>query len=120
AEGKAYPCFCTPERLEKVREEQRARNEAPGYDRHCRNLPKDEVEAKLAAGEPHVIRFAMPLDGETTVVDLLRGEMTFQHQNLEDLVLLKSDGYATYHLANVVDDHLMDVTHSMRGEEWIP
>jgi glutamyl-tRNA synthetase len=118
--GKAYPCFCTPERLEKVREEQRARNEAPGYDRHCRALPKDEVDAKLAAGEPHVIRFAMPLEGETTVVDLLRGEMTFQHQNLEDLVLLKSDGYATYHLANVVDDHFMEITHIMRGEEWIP
>jgi len=120
ANGKAYPCFCTPERLEKVREEQRARNEAPGYDRHCRYLPKDEVAAKLAAGEPHVIRFAMPLEGETTVTDLLRGEMTFQHQNLEDLVLLKSDAYATYHPANVVDDHTMEVTHIMRGEEWIP
>lgn len=118
--GKAYRCFCTPERLEKVREEQRARNEAPGYDRHCRYLPKEEVEAKVAAGEPFVVRFAMPLEGETTVLDLLRGEMTFQHTNLEDLVLLKSDGYATYHLANVVDDHTMEVTHIMRGEEWIP
>jgi glutamyl-tRNA synthetase len=120
AEEKAYPCFCTPERLEKVREEQRARNEAPGYDRHCRYLPKDEVAAKIVAGEPHVIRFAMPLDGETTVLDLLRGPMVFQHQNLEDLVLMKSDGYPTYHLANVVDDHTMEVTHIMRGEEWIP
>jgi glutamyl-tRNA synthetase len=120
AEGKAYPCFCTPERLEKVREEQRARNEAPGYDRHCRWLPKDEVAAKLAAGESHVVRFAMPLEGETTVLDLLRGPMVFKHENLEDLVLMKSDGYPTYHLANVIDDHLMEVTHIMRGEEWIP
>lgn len=120
AEGKAYRCFCTPERLEKVREEQRARGEAPGYDRHCRWLPKEEVEAKLAAGESHVVRFAMPLEGETTVLDLLRGPMVFKHENLEDLVLMKSDGYPTYHLANVVDDHLMEVTHIMRGEEWIP
>lgn len=120
ASGKAYPCFCTPERLAEVRDAQRARGEAPGYDRHCRSLPNEVVTAKLAAGEPHVIRFAMPLEGETTVVDLLRGNMTFQHQNLEDLVLLKSDGYATYHLANVVDDHLMEITHIMRGEEWIP
>jgi glutamyl-tRNA synthetase len=120
AQGDAYPCFCTPERLEKVREEQRARNEAPGYDRHCRWLPKDEVAAKLAAGESHVIRYAMPLEGETTVLDLLRGPMVFKHENLEDLVLMKSDGYPTYHLANVVDDHLMGVTHIMRGEEWIP
>ncbi len=119
ANGKAYPCFCTAERLEQVRADKQARKEAPGYDRHCRNLPKSEVEAKLAAGETHVIRFAMPLDGETTVVDLLRGKMNFQHANLEDLVLLKSDGYATYHLANVVDDHDMEITHIMRGEEWI-
>jgi glutamyl-tRNA synthetase len=120
AAGKAYPCFCTAERLDQVRAEKQARKEAPGYDRHCRNLPSDEVAAKIAAGETHVIRFAMPLDGETTVVDLLRGEMTFLHTNLEDLVLLKSDGYATYHLANVVDDHDMEITHIMRGEEWIP
>ena len=120
AAGRAYPCFCTAERLEKVRNEKQARKEAPGYDRHCRNLPKSEVEAKLAAGETHVIRFAMPLEGETIVTDLLRGDMVFQHMNLEDLVLLKSDGYATYHLANVVDDHDMEVTHIMRGEEWIP
>ena len=120
AGGKAYPCFCTAERLDQVRAEKQARKEAPGYDRHCRYLPKEEVAAKLAAGETHVIRFAMPLEGETTVVDLLRGEMVFQHENLEDLVLLKSDGYATYHLANVVDDHDMEVTHIMRGGEWIP
>ena len=78
------------------------------------------MQANLAAGMPFVIRFRMPLDGETRVHDLLRGEMVFQNANLEDLVLLKSDGYPTYHLANVVDDHLMEITHILRGEEWIP
>jgi glutamyl-tRNA synthetase len=119
-QGMAYRCFCTPERLQQIRDEQRARNEAPGYDRHCRTLAPDVIEAKLHAGEPHVVRFAMPRDGETTVRDLIRGEMVFQNVNLEDLVLLKSDGYPTYHLANVVDDHHMRISHIMRGEEWIP
>lgn len=117
--GAAYPCFCTPERLQAVREAQQARGEAPGYDRHCRAIPPAEAAARVAAGEKHVIRFAMPREGETRVYDLLRGEMVFQNVNLEDLVLLKSDGYPTYHLANVVDDHLMRITHILRGEEWI-
>jgi glutamyl-tRNA synthetase len=116
----AYRCFCTPERLERVRQEQRARNEAPGYDRHCRALPAAAIEAKLAAGEPFVVRFAMPREGETRVYDLIRGEIVYQNVNLEDLVLLKSDGYPTYHLANVVDDHLMRITLITRGDEWIP
>jgi glutamyl-tRNA synthetase len=120
ASGHAYHCFCTPERLERVREEQRARGEAPGYDRHCRRLPADEARAKHAAGEPSVIRFAMPREGETRVYDLIRGEIVYQNANLEDLILLKSDGYPTYHLANVVDDHLMEITHILRGDEWIP
>ena len=120
AAGHAYPCFCTPERLQRVREEQRARSEPPGYDRHCRNLPAEEVEAHLTTGAPHVVRFAMPLDGETRFTDLLRGEIVYQNSNLEDLVLLKSDGFPTYHLANVVDDHLMAITHITRGPEWIP
>jgi glutamyl-tRNA synthetase len=120
ATGHAYRCFCTPERLERGREEQRARGEAPGYDRHCRWLPAEEVQAKVAAGERYVVRFAMPLEGETRVYDLIRGEIVYQNANLEDLVLLKSDGYPTYHLANVVDDHLMEITHIMRGDEWIP
>ena len=118
--GLAYRCFCTPERLERVREEQRARGEAPGYDRHCRDLPPAEVAANLAAGTPHVVRFAMPLDGETRFADLLRGEIVYQNANLEDLVLLKSDGFPTYHLANVVDDRLMAITHVTRAAEWIP
>jgi glutamyl-tRNA synthetase len=120
ASGHAYRCFCTPERLQAVREAQQARGEAPGYDRHCRNLPHAEVARKLAAREPYVVRFKMPREGETHVHDLLTGEIVFQNVNLEDLVLLKSDGYPTYHLANVVDDHLMEITHIMRGADWIP
>lgn len=120
ANGHAYRCFCTPERLEQVRAEQRVRKEPPGYDRHCRWLSQEEIDANLAAGKPYVIRFAMPLDGETRFTDLLRGEIVYQNSTLEDLVLLKSDGYPTYHLANVVDDHLMEITHITRGPEWIP
>jgi len=118
--GYAYYCFCTPERLERVRQEQRARGEPPGYDRHCRYLPPEEVAARLARGEPAVIRFKMPLEGETTIVDLLRGEITYENRLLQDLVLLKSDGFPTYHLANVVDDHYMEISHILRAEEWIP
>ena len=119
-EDKAYRCFCTPERLALVREAQRERKEPPGYDRVCRSMSREDSDRRAEAGEPFVIRFKMPRDGETTVNDLLRGPMVFQNQNLEDLVLLKSDGFPTYHLANVVDDHLMQITHIMRGEEWIP
>ncbi len=116
----AYRCFCTPERLALVREAQRERKEPPGYDRVCRSMSREESDRRAEAGEPFVIRFKMPRDGETIVDDLLRGQMVFQNTNLEDLVLLKSDGFPTYHLANVVDDHLMQITHIMRGEEWIP
>jgi glutamyl-tRNA synthetase len=120
ASGHAYRCFCTPERLEQVREEQRARNQPPGYDRHCRNLAPDVIQANLEMGIPHVIRFAMPRTGETRFTDLLRGEIVYQNEHLEDLVLLKSDGFPTYHLAHAVDDHLMEITHVTRGPEWIP
>src|ERR671912_127028 len=118
--GHAYRCFCTPQRLQQIREEQTARKEAPGYDRFCRDLGSEQVEANLVAGMSFSVRFRMPLAGETRVVDLLRGEIIFQNANLEDLILLKSDGYPTYHLANVVDDHLMAISHILRGEEWIP
>jgi glutamyl-tRNA synthetase len=118
--GHAYPCFCSAERLEQVRAEQRARKEPPGYDRHCRNLSPDEVQAQLDAGVTPVYRFKMPLDGNTSFYDLLRGEISYENRNLQDLLLLKSDGYPTYHLANVVDDHLMQISHIMRAEEWIP
>jgi glutamyl-tRNA synthetase len=118
--GHAYRCFCSPERLAKVREEQTARKLPPGYDRHCRDLPAEMVAANLAAAMPYVIRFRTPLEGETRVQDMIRGEIVYQNSTLEDLVLLKSDGYPTYHLANVVDDHLMAISHILRGEEWIP
>ncbi len=117
--GKAYYCFCTPERLEAMRKKQEPAGEPSGYDRHCRELPLEEVEKNLAAGQKHVIRFKVPLTGKTTVRDELRGEMVFDHQTLDDFVVLKSDGFPTYHLASVVDDHLMGITHVIRGEEWI-
>lgn len=120
AEGHAYHCFCTPERLQQVREEQQRKKLPPGYDRHCRNLTADEVRAKIDAGEKSVIRFKMPLDGETRFVDLLRGEIVYQNDKIDDLVILKADGFPTYHLAVVVDDHEMKITHVTRGPEWIP
>ena len=118
--GEAYYCFCTAERLQKLRERQAAMKQAPGYDGHCRNLSKEEVEAKLAAGEPYVIRLKMPYEGETVIHDRLRGDVVFENSKIDDQVLLKADGYPTYHLANIVDDHLMGITHVIRAEEWIP
>jgi len=115
----AYPCFCTAARLDALRLEQRAKKMDFGYDGACRNLPEDVVREKLSAGEPHVIRLAVPREGETRVADLLRGEVVFQNSGVDDQVLLKSDGFPTYHLANVVDDHLMEITHVIRAEEWI-
>ena len=92
---------------------------APGYDGHCRALSKEEVEARLAAGEPSVIRLKMPYEGETVIKDVLRGEVRFENNLIDDQVLIKADGFPTYHLANVVDDHLMEITHVIRAEEWI-
>ena len=120
ASGHAYRCFCTPERLQAVREAQQARKEPPGYDRHCRDLAPEVIQASVEMGIPSVVRFAMPLTGETRFNDLLRGEIVYQNETLEDLVILKSDGYPTYHLAHMVDDHLMGITHVTRGPEWIP
>lgn len=117
--GEAYYCFCTPERLQKLRERQIAMKQAPGYDGYCRNLTKEEVEEKLKAGEPYTIRLKMPYEGETVVHDQLRGEIRFENNKIDDQVLLKSDGFPTYHLANIVDDHLMGITHVIRAEEWI-
>ncbi len=120
ASGAAYPCFCTRERLAALREEQRrARSSFLGYDGRCRELPPEEAARRRAAGEPHVIRLAMPREGETVVRDLLRGELRFDNAQVDDQVLLKSDGFPTYHLANVVDDHLMGITHVIRAEEWL-
>lgn len=117
--GHAYRCYCSPERLEKVRREKQARGESPGYDRHCRDLSDEERAAYEAQGGTAVIRLKMPLEGEITFQDVVRGSITFNYENLEDIVLLKSDGFPTYHFANVVDDHLMEITHIMRGDEWI-
>lgn len=117
-DGHAYYCFCTPDRLEKMRTEQTAKKMAPKYDRQCLNLSKEEIEQKLKAGEPHVIRLKMPA-GETKFTDLIRGEVKFNHQEIDDQVLIKSDGFPTYHLANVIDDHEMEITHVIRAEEWL-
>lgn len=120
ASGGAYPCFCTKERLDALRDEQRARKAAVmGYDGHCRNIEPAEAARRRAAGEAHVIRLAMPEDGETVAHDVLRGEVRFDNKLIDDQILLKSDGFPTYHLANVVDDHLMGITHVIRAEEWI-
>jgi glutamyl-tRNA synthetase len=118
--GGAYPCFCTRERLDALREEQRAaKASVMGYDRHCRALSREEAARRRAAGEPHVLRLAMPTAGATVVRDLLRGELEFDNTLVDDQVLMKSDGFPTYHLANVVDDRLMGITHVIRAEEWI-
>lgn len=118
--GKAYYCFATAEELEQMRQEQTAAHLPPRYDRRYRNLPLVEAKAKIAQGEKYVIRQAMPLEGSVTVHDELRGDITFQASELEDHVLLKSDGWPTYQLASVVDDHEMQITHVTRGDEWLP
>ncbi len=121
ANGAAYPCFCTRERLDALRREQLEKKlaRATGYDGLCRAIPAAEASRRRAAGEPHVIRLAMPREGTTRVTDLLRGELEFDNTLVDDQVLIKSDGYPTYHLANVVDDRLMEITHVIRAEEWI-
>lgn len=117
--SKAYYCFCPPERLEKMRQEQQARGEQIKYDRHCLHLSAKEVQAKLAAGEPYVIRQKVDTTGQTKFNDLVRGKITIQNKVLDDSVLIKSDNFPTYNFANVIDDHLMGITHVIRGEEYI-
>lgn len=117
--GSAYRCFCTGERLEALRNQQRAEKLNPGYDRHCRDLDATQIQAQLDANLPFVVRLKMPLDGDSVVEDRLRGKVSFQNALIDDQVLLKSDGFPTYHLANVVDDHLMGITHVIRAEEWL-
>jgi len=120
ASGAAYRCFCTPQRLEQMRAEQRARHEPERYDRRCRAIPKDESERRAAAGERFVVRQAMPIEGTTTLQDLVMGTVTFRNDTLDDHVLLKSDGFPTYHLAFAVDDHEMRISHIIRGDGWLP
>ena len=117
--GFAYPCFCSPQRLASLRQEQQKRKETPKYDRKCRNIPPDEAARRVANGERHVIRFKTPLTGSITVHDRLRGDITVKNEQLDDFILVKSDGLALYHLAAMVDDHLMGITHVFRGEEWL-
>ncbi len=117
--GKAYPCFCTKERLDLVREEQTKNNQPPKYDNFCRNLSRTESQALTSAGTPHVIRFKMPENKDVVFNDEIRGAIVVNTKDLDDYVLIKSDGFPTYHFANVVDDHLMKISHVLRGDEWI-
>ncbi len=117
--GHAFRCFCTPERLDELRKEQEASKEGSGYDGHCLHLSEEDVQAKLDAGEPHVIRMKIPEKGTCKINDMLRGEIEIDWKQVDMQVLVKADGMPTYHLANVVDDHLMGITHVIRGEEWI-
>ena len=120
AKGGAYYCFCTKERLEEVHRTQEKNHQSTMYDKHCRNLSKEEVQENLSNGLPYVIRLKMPENTDIVVRDEIRGEIHFDSNLIEDAVLMKSDGYPTYHLASaVVDDHLMETTHLVRGEEWL-
>ena len=117
--GWAYHCYCSVERLEEMRQAQRNSKYSTGYDGRCRMLTDAEGREQAASGTVPVVRFKMPQSGETTFQDLIRGDVTWQNDLLDDYVLLKSDGYPTYHLANVVDDHLMEISHVLRAEEWL-
>jgi glutamyl-tRNA synthetase len=115
----AYPCFCTPERLEKMRADQQAKKLPPRYDRTCRDLSEKEIEKKINNGEKFVIRQKMPLEGEIIVHDELRGDIKFRAEELDDHVLIKSNGIPTYQFASVIDDYEMEISHVLRGDEWI-
>lgn len=119
--GHAYPCFCTPERLDQMRKEQEARKvDRVRYDGLCRRLDPDEAARRVAAGEKHVIRLKMPYEGTTSAHDHIRGDIVTENKYLDDIVLLKSDGLPTYHLGAIVDDHEMLITHVIRSAEWLP
>ncbi len=117
--GDAYYCFCTSERLEELRQVQQLNKLPTGYDRHCREIPLEEAKKRVEAGEKYVIRMKMPMTGETVFTDEVRGEIKIKNELVDDQVILKTDGYPTYHMAVVVDDHTMGVTHIIRGDEWI-
>jgi glutamyl-tRNA synthetase len=118
AAGNAYPCFCSKERLEDMRAAQTVAKQTPKYDRLCLKLDTDEVAKRIAAGEPHVIRLKIP-EGQVSFTDAIRGLIKFNLADIDDQVIIKSDGFASYHLAVVIDDYLMKITHVLRGEEWI-
>ncbi|HOX60429.1 MAG TPA: glutamate--tRNA ligase [Candidatus Magasanikbacteria bacterium] len=119
ANDHAYYCFCSAERLDEVRKLQELNKQPTGYDGNCRNVTREEAEARIKAGEKFVVRMKMPRTGETKINDLIRGEVVFKNELIDDQVILKSDGFPTYHLAVVVDDHFMEITHIIRGEEWL-
>ncbi len=119
ASGRAFKCFCTTVRLEEMRVAQRAASQPPRYDGHCLRYSPEEVAAREAAGEPYVVRLRVPDEGVCVVEDMRRGPIEFEWKSVDMQVLMKSDGLPTYHLANVVDDHLMEITHVFRGEEWV-
>lgn len=118
-QGDAYYCFCTPERLDRLRREQIANKQTPRYDGHCLQLSEEEVKERLLRGDPYVVRLKVPSEGVCTFKDELRGEISIEWNQIDHQILQKSDGFPTYHLANVVDDHEMEITHVLRGEEWI-
>ncbi|MBH2036756.1 MAG: glutamate--tRNA ligase [Pseudomonadales bacterium] len=120
AKGHAFPCFCSAERLDQVRAEQMANKETPRYDGHCQHLAPAEAQRRIAAGESHVVRMQVPTEGVCQVPDMLRGTVEIPWDRMDMQVLMKADGLPTYFLANVVDDHLMGITHVLRGEEWLP
>jgi len=117
--GHAFHCFCSSERLSELRQQQIADKTQIGYDGHCKSLSKEQVASKIAVGESHVVRMDIPREGICEVQDMLRGQIDIEWSQIDMQVLLKADGMPTYHLANVVDDHLMEITHVIRGEEWI-
>jgi len=118
--GLAYPCFATADELQIMREKQIADGKSPIYDGRYRDYPEAKAKQRIAAGEPYVIRMRVPQSGETVVDDQIRGSVSFENALIDDQILLKSDGFPTYHFANVVDDHLMEISHVIRGEEWLP
>lgn len=117
--GKVYPCFCSKKRLDDLREEQTKNKQAPKYDNFCRNLSKVEAQAMIDSGASYVVRFKMPENKNVVFEDLIRGEIVVNTKDMDDYVLIKSDGFPTYHFANIVDDHSMKITHVLRGDEWI-
>lgn len=118
--GHAYYCFCSKERLDDLRESQRAKGETAKYDGHCKSLTKEQIEENLKNNVPHVVRLRLPENHDITFNDIVRGTVTVNTNDIDDQVLMKTDGFPTYHMAVIVDDHLMGVTHVIRGEEWLP
>ena len=119
-DGNAYYCFCSEDRLKKMREDQVAKKQAPMYDRKCLTLKKDEIAENLKNNKPYVIRLKVPYSDKTDFIDLIRGDISIDNSTIDDQILIKSDGMPTYHLANVIDDHLMEISHVFRAEEWLP